>query len=277
MPNSSMAERRRELEGLSTQLLDQMLREELQNVDGDPDIVNLILDILKEREKDMPTPIGSTEKIAWEKYMAKTKEKGDRPTNKRIWALRVASIVLVASILFVSISSEATAEPFWERIAKWTDSVFAFFSPDEPTQDVEEYQFRTEHPGLQEVYDAVTELGITEPVVPMWIPEGYTLLSCRTVNSLKKTTLTSFFQNGDKVISFNVAIYSEDVPNEYQKDDTEEKEFYHNGTKFHIIKNNTMWVTVWTMRNIECSISVNCQEDEVYKMIRSIYESEEVK
>lgn len=276
MPNSSMAERRRELEGLSTQLLDQMLREELQNVDGDPDIVNLILDILKEREKDMPTPIGSTEKIAWEKYKEKMKGKSE-PKNKKIWMLRAASIVLVVSVLFLSISSEATAEPFWERIAKWTDSVFAFFSPDEPTQDVEEYQFRTEHPGLQEVYDAVTELGITEPLVPMWIPEGYTLLSCRTVNSLKKTTLTSFFQNGEKVINFNVDIYSEDVPNEYQKDGTEETEFEHNGTRYHIIKNNKMWVIVWTMRNIECSISVDCQEDEVYKMIRSIYESEEVK
>lgn len=277
MPNSSMAERRRELEVLPTQRLDQMLQEELQNVDGDPNVVNLILDVLKEREKDMPTPIGSIEKIAWERYMAKTKEKGDRPTNKRIWALRVASIVLVASILFVSLSSEAAAKSVWERIAKWTDSVFAFFSPDEPTQDVEEYQFRTEHPGLQEVYDAVAGLGITEPLVPMWIPEGYSLAYCRRIDAGKKATVVSVFQNGGKVMNFNVDIYSEGVPNEYQKDDTEEREFEHNGTRYHIIKNNEMWVIVWTMRNIECSISVDCQEDEVYKMIRSIYESEEVK
>ena len=58
--------------------------------------------------------------------------------------------------------------------------MFAFFSPDEPTQAIEEYEFRTEHPGLQEVYDAVAGLGVTEPVVPMWIPEGYTLFMCRT-------------------------------------------------------------------------------------------------
>lgn len=67
MPNSSMVECSRELEMLSTQLLDQMLQEELRNVDDDPDVVNLILDILKEREKDTPTPISSAEKIAWEK------------------------------------------------------------------------------------------------------------------------------------------------------------------------------------------------------------------
>ena len=276
MLSSSMAERRRELEMLSTQLLDQILQEELQNDDGDPDVVNLILDILKEREKDMPTPIGSTEKIAWEKYMANTKEKGDRPTSKRVWALRVASIVLVASVLFVSLSSEATAEPFWERIAKWTDSVFAFFSPDEPTQDVEEYQFRTEHPGLQEVYDAVTELGITEPVVPMWIPEGYTLAYCRKMDAGKKTTVIAGFQNGDKVINFCVDIYSEEVTNQYQKDDAEVREFDYNGTKYHMIQNNEKWVVVWAIRNIECSISIDCQESELYRMIRSIYDKEEV-
>ena len=277
MPNSSMAERRRELEMLPTQLLDQMLRKELQSDDGDPDVVNLILDILKAREKDKPTPIGSTEKIAWEKYMARTKEKEDRPTNKRIWALRVASIVLVVSVLFLSISSEATAEPFWERIDKWTDSVFAFFSPDEPTQAIEEYEFRTEHPGLQQVYDAVAELGVTEPVVPMWIPEGYSLIVCKKMDTEKKSTVMAAFQNSDKVISYNIAICSEEVTNQYQKDDTEETEFEHNGTRYHIIKNNKMWVIVRTMRNIECSISVDCQEEEVYKMIRSIYESEEVK
>lgn len=276
MPSSSMAERRRELEMLSTQLLDQILQEELQNDDGDPNVVNLILDILKEREKDMPTPIGSTEKIAWEKYMAKTKEKGDRPTSKRVWALRVASIVLVASVLFVSLSSEAAAKSVWERIAKWTDSVFAFFSPDEPTQDVEEYQFRTEHPGLQEVYDAVTELGITEPLVPMWIPEGYTLFFCRTTNTAKKTTVVAAFQNGDKVMNFNVAVYSESVLNKYEKGDKEDRVFEHKGTEYHVIQNNDKWVVVWAIRNIECSISIDCQESELYKLIRSIYDKEEV-
>ena len=39
-----------------------------------------------------------------------------------------------------------------------------------------EYVFETDHPGLQQIYDAVVEMGVTEPVVPMWVPEGYDLV-----------------------------------------------------------------------------------------------------
>ncbi len=275
MRSGSMADRRGELEQLSTQLLDQRLQEQLQNAGGDPDEVNLILDILKKREQDMPVPLSLREIPAWERYQARTKSRAGTSPGRRKWILRAASIVLVVFVLFASVSNQAAAEPFWQRIARWTDSVFAFFSPDAPTQPIEKYEFQTENPGLRQVYDEITGLGVTEPVVPMWLPDGYTLSYCRKTIAAKKTTVVSVFQNGGKVINYNVAVYSEELSNQYQKDETEAKVFEHYGTEYHIVQNNTMWVVVWTIRNIECSISVDCQEDEVYRMIRSIYEKEE--
>ena len=46
------------------------------------------------------------------------------------------------------------------------------------------------------------------------------------------------------------------------------------GIDHFIVKNTDAWVVVWTKDNIECSISVDCQEDELDRILRSIYTKE---
>lgn len=276
MQMNNMDSRRSKLEQLSTEELDRMLQAEMEKETAEPEEVKRILNVLKEREKDVPVLIGEKEEALCQRYIDRVSDEERKPIKSRGAVIRAACIAVALLLVLAAVSSSASADSFWERVARWTDSVFGFFGADDPT-DGETYEFQTEHPGLQQVYDAVAALGITDPVVPMWIPEGYELIVCKKVDTEKKSTVMAAFQNGDKVISFNVDIYSEDVTNQYQKDDTETKVFEHHGTKYHIVKNNTMWVAVWTMRNIECSISAACQEDELYKIIFSIYDKEEAK
>lgn len=269
------SDRQEELEKLSTQQLDQMLQAQLQQEDADPAEVKRILGVLKEREKDMPAEIGDTERLAWQRYKAREKEGADKPARKRSRILRVACIAAIFCVLTVAAAYEVEAEGIWGRLVRWTDSVIEFFSPDHASGGQKEYEFRTDHPGLQQVYDTVTELGVAEPVVPMWLPEGYALAFCKEMNSDNKTTVTAFFQNGDKVINYNLAAYSENVLNQYQKDETELKLVEFGGINHYIVRNTDTWVAVWTKDNIECSISVDCQEDELYKILRSVYDKEE--
>lgn len=275
MKNDNLTDREEELEQLSTQQLDNMLQAKLQKEDADPTEVRAILKVLEEREKNMPTQMDDVDQLAWQKYQSRVKEDSDKPVKKQKWILRAACIAAVLCVLSVAVSYNVEAESFWGRIVRWTDSILEIFSPEAPSSEEEVYSFRTNHPGLQQVYDAVTGLGVTEPVVPMWLPEGYTLAFCEKFNTENKTTLVAVFETGEKMINYNVAIYSEGVPNKYQKDESEMKSIEIQGVSHHTVRNINTWVVVWTKENIECSISIDCQEDELYKVLRSIYDKEE--
>ena len=260
-----------DLEKLPTQQLDQMLQDE----DADPETIKHILTVLQEREKDIPLTVTDAERQAWCRYKLREKEGMDKPTKKQNWVLRVASVAVVFLVLTVAIAHSVKAEGIWERIVRWTDSVIEFFSPDYAGGGRQAYEFQTDHPGLQQIYDTATKMGVTDPVVPMWLPEGYTLAFCERIDTDNKVTLMSVFRYGEKALNYNIAIYSEGVLNQYQKDETVEKMFEVQGIKHYIVRNIDKWVAVWTKENIECSISVDCQEDELYKTLRSIYYKEE--
>lgn len=262
-------------EQLSTEILDEMLQVELQKETPDPEVATGILGVLQEREKDMPLVLTDGEKAAWQKYLSRRESVSAKPRKRYIWALRAACIVAILGVCLTVFSDRAVADGFWNRIARWTDSVIEFFSPGHAANLDQKYEFRTNHPGLQQVYDAVTRLGVKTPVVPMWLPEGYELVQCRELNNEKKTTLMTGFKNGQKVLNYTVAVYFDNVVNQYQKDAAELKTIEINNIEVHVVQNYDMWVAVWTVDNTECSISVDCHEGELYKILYSIYDKEE--
>ena len=72
-----------------------------------------------------------------------------------------------------------------------------------------------------------------------------------------------------------VDIYHDDALHSFQRDETQLRQLELYETTFNIIHNNDLWVVVWTVDNIECSIFVDCSEDDLYKILKSIYEMEE--
>ena len=266
---------RKELEQLSTLGLDNMLLEELHNEDADPEKVRLILAVLQEREKDMPIEVTEAEQTAWQRFLSHKDAPSDKPAKRPNWMLSAASIAVVLGLLLATVSYEVGAEDVWGRLVRWTDSVIEFFSPEVSSGGQQEYEFRTDHPGLQQVYDAVTKMGVTEPVVPMWIPEGYELVQCKETDTRVKTTLMVAFQNGDKILNFSTAVYWEDAVNRYQKDETEVRIIEIGNVEFYITRNHDMRVAIWVVENIECFISVDCREEELVRILHSIYDKEE--
>lgn len=274
MQQNNIENRRRELEQISIPRLDQMLQEELEKADANPVEVKAILAELKAREENRSDEISDAAKLAWQKYQSHIKESADKPMRKPKWILRAACVAAILSALTITVSYEAKAGGFFEKLVQWTDSVIEFFNPNTDESNEQEYVFETDHPGLQQVYDAVTQLGVTDPVVPMWLPEGYSIIVCNEMRTEKKTTLFTAFQNEEKVLNYNVAIYSEKAPNRYQKDEAGVQAIEINEIDHFIVKNNELWVVVWTKENIECSISVDCQEDDLDRILRSIYTKE---
>lgn len=272
---------RQVLEQLSTEQLDQMLDEELHSEVPDADAVRMIMRILRERDdaerKDTPVVLTPQQIEAWEKYQRDTAQiwkEENRIIQFRRWALKAASIVAVLVLLFLPIlPQEAGAESLWNRLARLTDDLVDFFGPNDNMDRIEAYEFKTDNPGLQQLYDAVVELGVTEPMVPMWLPVKENSVTIKTTQTPTSTGLVGELLNNELV--FKIDIHHSDISHKYTRDETEIQIFAVNETTFYIMRNYDYWIAIWNVDEIECSIQIDCQEDILHKILKSIYSTED--
>lgn len=261
----------RELETYSSEQLRTMLDAETQKEIPDDDLVLSILHILEDREPEVPDSGSEKEKAA-----AKLFQKRIRARRKHRWwnhhsLLRVASVVLVLCLLFALVPQQAEADNWWQRLTKWTDDFFGFFREEDDSFRLEEYEFRTDNPGLQRVYDAVAELGVTIPAVPMWLPEGYELSECITINNPAKQYVYALFLNNSSEFVLKVNLLTRESGKAYFKDEVPVEEYETAGMKHSIIRNTETWSVTWTKDNIECFFTIDCSEDVLHEIIESTY------
>lgn len=263
---------RKELESVGSEQLRTMLHAETAKDVPDDDLVLTILHILEEREPDVPASASPREEAAWKQFRKRVKARKRRPLLSLRSIGNAAVLLLMIGLLMAAIPQQADADNWWDRIARWTDDFFGFFREEEEESfNLEDYEFRTDNPGLQQVYDAVVELGVTEPVVPMWLPEGYELSEIIVNEMLDKEQIVTRFEYLENTLTFQTTVLSTDKSEQYLKDDTTVIMREICDTTFNIMRNNEIWVVAWDKNNIECSMAVDCQEDVLYEIIASIY------
>jgi len=271
MKCNTIAALRAELEQLETRKLDALLLEELRREVPDGELVRLIGSILRQRQEEALPRISPGIQQAWEDYRQKTQTPPPSPRSGNARLVKAASLILVLLALAALIPREASAKSFFQRFVDWTEDVFSLVSPREVPAPKTQYRFHTDNPGLQEVYDQVTALGITAPVVPMWLPEGYTLVECRSNTNPYKQYLIATFSNGISHILFQLDCYTDNKTCDFYKNTSSTQTIEKDGIIYTILNNNNLWVIVWTLDNLECSLALDCLEDEVYQILESIH------
>lgn len=262
------------LKGLPTHELDALLQKELHKETVDGELVRLILNVLEEREQDYPVEVNAEIEAAAERFVQSLDNHKVGTTKKRThWILKAASILLVVGILFFAVPQAANAETFWEMLARWSDTIFELFMPGDNDDKQPEYVFKTNNTGLQEVYDTVVDLGITEPVIPMWVPDGYVLEELRVVEEPSEVSICAIMKDHESEFIISIAAQSAQSPLNHMKDTQDVEVFEKNGIEHYIISNNEQVIATWSTKNIECSAVTDCQED-IYKILRSIYTTE---
>ena len=278
MPDNNKTSLRDELEQLTTEQLDDLLNGELEKETPDGDKVRLILSILWEREKELPVQLTPKAENAWNTYKARTARLDaaeKRAVKLRRWGLRVASMAMILFCLLCAVPQKAEADSLFDKLARLTDSIIEFFSPGLENDNLIDYEFVTSNPGLQQVYDAVVELGVTDPVVPSWLPEGYELVECKKNIISQKISLAAVFSNGTSEFIYNIDIFDLDVSHKYQWDGTTVSVYEHCCNKYTLMQNNGRWAAVWFTDGAECFITLDCQEDTLYRILESICVMEE--
>lgn len=190
------------------------------------------------------------------------------------WMLKVASIVLVLGVLFFALPGAAQADDIHEVLSWWSDSAFQFFNPGKQV-GTQTYSYKTEHPGLQQIYDTVTELGITDPLVPSWVPDGFELVEIKTYQFAENLSIYANLESNGNNILITMTIRDTEMPLHYEKDTKAVSIWELAGYEHYLASNNDELIVTWIANKIECAITADCMEEDVYRIIKSIYTLED--
>lgn len=273
MENVNIADLRRELNQMSSQQLRELLDRETGKETPDDDLVLTALHILEDRNADQPAGLGPKSEAAWKIYQDRVRKREPKPTLRVPRLVKAASLVLVLfGLCLAYLPKQAHAGSFWKIITDWTDDIFQYVNIGEKKTEPEEYVFQTDNPGLQQVYDTVVDfLEITEPVVAQWLPEGSELVDISTTETDGKKSVHAYFMNGKKEIILAFNKMSTDRSPQYDKVASHVQVYELNGIVHSYMRNESAWSINWTKQNIKCSISIDCQEDILKRIIQSIY------
>lgn len=241
---------------LSVEQLDTLLQAELEKEMPEEGVVLPILRELEKRE-NQPT----------ETCIAAARKK---QRSRFYWTTgTVAAAILCVVLLFWP--QTVGAQSLFDAFVHWTKDVFFFSDPEKEPKTPKTVDFSTDHPGLQQLYDKVTEQGVTIPVVPAWLPEGFTLTEIKQTPVPEGLKIYAMFLGEAATITFTYRVYSDSAVPQYEKKDIEVEVFDVNGAKHYILLNDGKISVAWLNNNIECLITADIEKDAVYEIIRSIY------
>ncbi len=248
--------------------------------DADVDSILAISEILAGREQTPASEIDA----AWESFQKDYRpytmdakplfalddeddEREERPAGRKKTRLliRIVSIAAVIALLLGAgaVAAYARKGVLWNYIINWSQGSFRFADPNEPK------------PGpFYVLATALKGCGIREPLVPKWLPDGYGEgdFQFDDVPGFMHFISTSY--NGDKEIHMNVFRYSSEQRPEivYESDTSVPYEIYEaGGVEHYLMMNDKYRRAVWMNGDLECSILGEVSEQEMKRIIDSIY------
>ncbi len=267
------------LEQFTTEQLDAMLKTELEKEPVDELSVQMILRVLRKRDHGQHEEITPQMwELAQKQYniYQRRQATASHPRKRMGWLLRGGSIAAVlAIVLLAAAPQQVSAGRLWDRLARWTADIVEFFGPRDNAARLTDYVFTTENPGLQKLYDTVVAMGITEPVVPMWLPEEAELFQISATDLPIGKKVHARFVCNESVIIYLAQLYESDTARQYHGNGSKTQVHTIDEVDYTVIQNNDNWVAIWSVDNVECSIVMDCQEDTLLRVLKSIYEMEE--
>lgn len=257
--------------------LRRLLAEELNKepADADDTLVRSLLAELESRGADPAFVEDDAVAEACEKFRTATQTKQFPPKRwYQSWMLKVASVLLVLAALFFALPQVAEAGETGDILAWWSDSLFQLFRPNS-RPNVEEYLFKTDHPGLQQFYDTVAEAGITAPIVPQNLSAEFQLIESEALQLGGATTIYARLISDCYEIIFMAVAQNQQTLFQHEKRNESIAVWNLAGIDHYVLSNTDTWIITWVTENIECTITTDCPEEDVYRLIKSIYTSED--
>lgn len=290
------------LDQLSTPELQELLRADIDSQEnGDDEAIFYILEVMEKREREHPSDASSDLDRCWNDFQTlyHTPEGAGRslyPTEdpavrkepshlhfrhrKRIrWAVLAAVVALLVVSLTVPVAGFSN---LFEMIGTWTAQQFTMISSEDGpggyTEDFEGAQVFEETPG-DALRQALKENGITESVVPTWMPEGFKIQGDVLVQEMaasKQVHLYAIYSNGEDNFSISITDHIGNVKSKiYEKTAKEPVSYVAGGVKYYLFResdNLSIWSAVCYHQDLELIFNTTLSESVLKQIIDSIYE-----
>lgn len=281
-----------DLNKLSDQQLRSILNEELDSEDVNAELIKNITDVLAARTNEKPIDAEAAFQQFLSQYAGtdllfsevehelglvdasgsdldpEKDEPLERP-KKVVHFSRLAKLgILVAAILVLFLAGTVVAYAFGFRI--WQADV----SWDKDNMNVSSVggeSSKTDSDAYAQIREAISKEGIVYPVVPYYIPEGYSLHNFQTFDNPQGKVYYASFSTEDHLISFRYTLNPSELSVVFPKDEGEIEIYYVQGIEHYISTNEGLFRAVWANQNVFCEIHGIETKEELLKIIDSIY------
>ncbi len=274
-------------DAMSTEELQQILREDASKPAGDgsdTDALLSIMEVLAKRREEQKA--GKSPAEALETFKKKYYEEAENcfdsesaaVTKKKVigsgWKRGLVAAVAAICILVVgnSITINAFGSGLWEIIAKWTQETFHFGNAGQANESSEPVKNDYNANAYSELHEILDKLGIQTKLVPKWVPAGYLGGDVRITDTPKQRVFIVKHECGKNVILIRIADYIDDYPMQIEQSDSLIEIYNSAGIDYYIFDNEGQLQAVWINGRFECFISGPLTISEIKEMIDSITE-----
>lgn len=289
-------------DNMSTAELNEYLRQDSYCEDSNLDDILYVMEVLERREKEDGNYSPPDVQKAWAEFQKyyNTEDNdgkplhdfddefddmfGSEPTAEIISIKKarkglnrtIKSIISVAAVLCVILAGSVTAKALgydiWDAIIVWTKDTFGFETTvNEPKPSEYVKQIPEE---LVELKNLMTEHGLSDELIPGYIPEGYKMSNLEYDNLGDADTIFCQLSNGANDIMLIYSIHSGNSNSfQLEKDALSPEKYESGGTTYYLMSNMDDYFVSWLTGNVECTILGIPSHDEALKMITSLNQS----
>lgn len=270
---------------METAQLEEILRLDAKSTEGkesDTDMLLYIMEVLADRKRKEGTARKTPEEAFrsfQENYLPCDciEETGPHKTRKkprgRTWRFP-RSILAAAAALALIVGGVITAKGFgvdvWEVFLQWTSETFHFTDGSQGSEG--------NQPGTssnlecEELAQVLAAYGVTESLVPAWLPEGYDFVNVDITETPKQKDFFAVFDNGENRLKISVKSYISGNPEQIEQSGNLINTYTVQGITYYIFEDVNQIKAMWINQNYECYISGLITVEEMKQIINSIKE-----
>ena len=248
--------------------------------DFDDELLNAYLEELDEL---MPLESSFDSQVSLKKFHERfnllfgKQEVSHLPKHKSLRQFKrfIAVIATISTMMVIMITAQAFGLNVLSFFARWTNDIFFFGTEETQIQEARTYPMAEgEKIKYKSINDALVAFGVNLPLSPKWIPDH--LGEWEVTGSVMPNGMCifAFVKDESNFLTWEVSEFSLQDGPEFiiEKDAREIQQYESHGQIHYIMEDNGCYKATWTVDNIQCIISGFITEEELIKIIDSIYE-----
>lgn len=302
MATSNQTNKYAHLNRLSTNELESILRADAESPNNvNDEAISYILEVIKQREREHPSGSFPDVGSSWKEFQTiyntpegegRSLYPDDQEKNlntvsvqpNRAGVHKFHRSILVAAVIALLIASLTIPVAGYgnliEMIGSWTANQFTFIT-DGYRNDLNSNKTNSgsdkssDSQIREELRQVLQEYGITESVVPSWLPDGFELIgdvSVQDYPDFNRIEFFAFYKSEEDSYALSITKDTASLEGNIYEKTLSSPEIYTVGNvDYYIVQNTDSIIAAWHVGNLECSINTTMSKSDLMRVIDSIY------